>query len=136
MISLPVDPSSIYCYVLVAFNGLYRVLTRSDLLCTIPGYAIGTGAPLDFTIRLNESNTATFSWTAAGGQTGYALHAYPMNGNPPYQIDLPSGATAATDPTGGIVICYVLVAKSGDAAIGVTNALCGVPGFSSFAPTP
>jgi uncharacterized repeat protein (TIGR01451 family) len=135
-ISLEADPNSIHCFVLVAFDGSYRLLTRSDMLCTIPGYVIGTGAPSDFTIRLNESTSATFSWTAPGGQTGYVLHAYPMNGNPPYQIDLPTDAGAVTDPTGGIVTCYVLVAKSGDDVIGVTNALCAVPGFSSFSPTP
>jgi hypothetical protein len=56
----------------------------------------------------------------------------PIDGGSPRVTALPATATGASDATGGIFTCYVLVATAGGAALGNTDVLCAIPGAGSF----
>jgi hypothetical protein len=97
----------------------------------IPNARSPTGAPADFTLRLNESSTAHLSWgPPAGGHDGYTLLVLGPDQAPP--ILLGAAVTATTHDTGGQPRCYVLMAESGGVASGNTDVLCGVPGQADF----
>lgn len=125
-------PSTLNCY-LVAPVSATSTLGLSDLLCAFDGLAAGTAIPGGFTLGLNQSSTATLSWTApAGGADSYALVTLPLFGGAPTSISLPGTAASTTHATGGLPMCYVLVAFQG-AANGSTNLLCGIPGVATLA---
>jgi hypothetical protein len=117
------------CYMLVPVAGA-SALGRSDFLCWLANTLTSVGAPQNFTMRLNESNTATFTWTGplGGGQTSYVL--VPFGGQP---ITLPGTATSATAPaTPGTFACYALLALQGQSTMGFTNVHCGFAGLAQL----
>jgi hypothetical protein len=119
------------CYVLLVMNGS-NVAAVSDMLCVAIGVMTATGSPTGFALSLNQGTTASLSWGAPGGQTGYTLFAIPMTGGAVRPIALTATATAATDATGGAMTCYLLAAMNGATTTGVTDILCGVPGVALF----
>jgi hypothetical protein len=119
------------CYVLLPL-GATGVLGRSDLLCTLPGSASGSGAPPDMGVQLNQSTMATLAWSAPGGQTGYLLQTIPLDGSAPGSLALPAGATRALHETGGTPTCYVLQVLSGATVTGWSETLCAAPGQSTL----
>lgn len=120
----PADP--LVCYILVALDGA-TPLGNSDLLCAFRNARSGAG-PSDFSIRLDQSTTATLSWGVAAGANAYQL--FPLGGVP---ISLPANATTATHQTAGAATCYVMFALSGATAIGNSDLLCGLPGAATLA---
>lgn len=82
-------------------------------------------APGDFTIRLNQSFVASFTWTAPSGQDGYLLA--PLGGAP---VAVAGTATSTTYTLSGPT-CFALIATSGGTAIGITDVLCGIPGVAT-----
>lgn len=115
------------CYVLLPLDG-GSPIGASDLLCVIPNTRSATGAPQEFTLRLQQSNVASFTWTSppGGGQDGYVLVLLGASA-----IRLSGTATAAVHSMSGPT-CYVLVATSGSRPTGNTDGVCGVPGFSTL----
>jgi hypothetical protein len=127
----------VYCHAVFPVGqaaGMTSVLGMSDLLCSMTGLRSATGVPANFTIRLNQSSTASLTWASPGlpGITGYQLLVIPTDGSPIRQQTLPSTATSATDNTAGITTCYVVIAMVGSTAAGNTDAICGVPGVSTI----
>jgi glucose/arabinose dehydrogenase len=120
------------CYMVLPFRGSPpAAIANSDLLCMIPNARSPTGAPADFTLRLNESSTAHLSWgPPTGGHDSYTLLVLGPDQAPP--ILLGAAVTATTHDTGGQPRCYVLMAESGGVARGNTDVLCGVPGQADF----
>jgi hypothetical protein len=115
------------CYALLPVAGAPPApIGSSDLLCLLPNTASARGSPQSFTIRLDQSNTATFNWIAPGGQTGYVL--VPIGGSPTV---LPSGATTTTHLMAGST-CYTLVAINTQGIQGNTDVLCAIPGVASL----
>jgi hypothetical protein len=119
----------VYCYSLAPMS-LSTMLGLSDSLCVVPRTRRGTGVPEQFTLRLNQSATASLSWGSPGGQSAYILAAVPMNGTGPRFVPLEGSVTSITDATGGVPTCYVLVAASESTVVGSTDVLCAVPGAS------
>lgn len=82
--------------------------------------------------ELNQSNTATLTWSPAGFPADSVLVAIPLGGASPRLAILGSQVDTATDDTAGVPTCYVLVARAGGATLGSTNTLCGFPGVASL----
>ena len=131
----PAWPPTLNCYVLVPL-GPAGLLGVSDALCARQGLASPAvaGAPQNFTLRLNESATASLSWSGLGGHLGSLLLAVPFDGRPPRVTWLPVSASSATDATGGVFTCYQLhaVYSTGSAQ---TDLVCGLPGVAQFPAT-
>lgn len=122
----------LYAVLPVASGG--AALGVSDLLGYLPNLQTSTGAPTNFAVALDQSPTATLTWTAPGGQTGYTLYAIPANGAAQRTQTLPATATSATDNTGGVPTIYVLAALSGQNLLGNTNGLIVFPGIATVHP--
>jgi hypothetical protein len=122
--------NGLHCYAALPLGG-GGSLGLSDMLCVIANTRSGTAA-VDYTLRLNQSTTASLSWTAPGGQTGYVLIAMPLTLGPWRVTSLPAGAASATDDTGGVPTCYTLLTLSGSTVTGTTDPLCGVPGVATL----
>ena len=129
----PAPAPTLNCYVLFPL-GASGPLGQSDFLCAQLGLRSASGVPGNFTLRLNQSATASLSWTAPGGQFGYALLALPLDGSPPRTPQFALGTTSATDATGGVATCYMLFAGF-SAGPSNTNLACGVPGTAQFSVT-
>ena len=123
--------AALYCYLLIPLDQA-TALGLSDTLCVLPNTRSGATVPPEFTLRLNQSMTASFSWSNAPGADGFVLVALPLNGAPAYFKPLGANAVTTTDPTGGVPTCYLLVASSGSAPMGNTDILCAVPGVSNL----
>ena len=120
-------PAGLACYILVPVGIGTAPLALSDMLCL--GTAVQAGAaPGSFTIRMNQSTNASLSWTSPGPQTGYVLIA--LDGSP--STELAASATSVTLPLGAASRCYILVARIGTSAIGLTDVLCGFAGVTTF----
>lgn len=128
---------SVYCYVLVVV-GAGGPIGNSDVLCGAAGSGSSTGGPRDFTIQLNESNTATLTWQPPAGGTvdGYQLQVMPLRGGTS-SVTLAAGGSSGTTThaTGGAATCYELRAMRGGSAVGTTPLLCGVPGVATVGAT-
>jgi hypothetical protein len=124
--------ATLYCYIIIPLDQV-TPLGLSDALCLLPNTRSGVTIPGEFTLRLNESMTASLSWLTAPGANGYVLVAIPMNGAPARASVLGANEVTATDPTGGVPTCYLLVAASGTTPIGNTDILCAVPGAATLA---
>ena len=110
------------------------IVYQSDMLCLVPNGASAVGAPQDLALRLDQSRTARLSWVApqGGGQDGYILVAFRIDGAaPPAIINLTGGATATTHDTAGSETCYILFATAGGNVLGNTDVLCAIPGFAT-----
>lgn len=122
----------VYCYVL-APSSVGGLLGLSDLLCGMTGMRIGTVLPVNFTLSLKQSPTATMTWSApVGGVDAYLLQVIPLNGTPVSTVPLGGGVTTFTSaalPAAGS--CFQLIAFKAS-EFGTTNVLCGVPGISSI----
>jgi uncharacterized delta-60 repeat protein len=108
----PAPPPTLNCFVLVPF-GPAGPLGVSDALCARQGLASPVGAPQAFTLRLNQSSTASLSWADPPGTVGSVLVALPLDGRPPRYQPLAASTTSATDATGGAF--HLLPARRGDA---------------------
>jgi hypothetical protein len=125
------DPA--HCYLLIPM-GPTGVLGLSDHLCRLPNTASASGAPSQFSLRLNQGNNATLSWAPTPGAEAYILLAVPLNGTPPRFIPVPGFASAAIDATMGVPTCYAAIPVVNGQATGNSELLCGVPGFSTLGP--
>jgi len=119
-----------YCYVAMPWSDS-APLGTSDQICVYPHAHSASGAPDQFTLRLNESNTASLDWTGPAGEDGYVLEALPQSG-PPRLIPFAANVTSAVDDTGGIPTCYLLAPMAGGSMLGNSDMLCGVPGTSTI----
>jgi hypothetical protein len=97
----------------------------------MPGLRSGTPADA-FTLRLNQSTTATLSWTPPPGAPGAEYLLAALNGNGLRVVPLAAGTTTATDNTAGQPVCYALFAFAGGQTIGTTDIICGIPGVSTL----
>jgi hypothetical protein len=123
-----------YCYLLVS-SAPPNLFGLSDLLCRFPGGQNGV-APGNFTLRLNQTQTATMNWTTPSTSfTDYLLTIVPLDGSAATSQVLSSSQTAFSHPTGGKPTCYILATRSGSTVIGNTDALCAVPGISNLGAT-
>jgi glucose/arabinose dehydrogenase len=125
-------PEDAYCYVVLPMLGS-TALGLSDLMCAWPHVAQGSQAPAQFTLRLDETTTATLTWLGPGSQDAYILLVLPTDGSPQETIGLSGGAAMTTHSTRGVPTCYVLVALAGTQVLGNTAALCGVPNVQTLA---
>lgn len=101
---------------------------NSDALCLVPNTGSSIGGPRLFSVQLDGSGVATFTWAASAVavEDGYRL--MPLGGNP---VDLPSSTNRATQAMAGPT-CYSLLATLRGAPLGNTDVLCGFPGLARF----
>jgi hypothetical protein len=120
------------CYMVHALGESASSLANSDGLCVLPRLGFGSplfgSIPAEFSLSLNESNTATLTWGRARGHLAYVLVAL----SPTRSRLLPAEATRATDDTGGRLTCYALLSVNQQGPIGMPDVLCAVPGLASF----
>jgi hypothetical protein len=130
-------PETINCYAAFPANGS-DVLGRSDLLCYLPESRSLANVPGEVEIRLWQSQTATvLFYDPPPGTTAFAVRAYPMDGGPHRTYFVGPAATSIGDDTGGVATCYVVfVLGEQYAIVGNADALCAVPGYSTFVPPP
>ena len=126
-------PDQFECYAAVPISPV-GVLGSSDWLCAAPNTASPTGRPGSFSLRLDQGNLASLSWTAPGGQQSFVLAEVPLNGSPSRTLVLPATTLSAIDDTEGIPTCYVLVATVGTQNAGNSEMLCALPGLSNLYP--
>jgi subtilisin family serine protease len=130
----PPATESAACYLVVGLGGsppsVADVRGLSDLLCVMAGAGSGA-APADFQVQLNQSQTATLSWTPVGSPSGYVVNVVRFDGSSPPPISLPATARSTPHDTGGQATCYQLQAMNGSAVLGTTRTLCAVPGVAS-----
>jgi hypothetical protein len=85
-----------------------------------------------FTLTLDQTTNATLTWTAPiGGVTSYLLQRVPLDGSPPTPVALGGGVLSSIQAVPAAGMCFQLVAFNGP-AFGVTNLICGLPGFSTL----
>ncbi len=120
-----------FCYVLLPTGTESSFM--SDVLCTLANTRSLAGAPQSFTIRLNQSFTASFTWSPppAGDQTSYLLVKLGELGGASAPTTLPATATTATHVMQGPT-CYILLALAGNAIRGHSDVVCGVPGIGNI----
>lgn len=128
----------IYCYFVVPVDAGGGFLGVSDALCAQPGNHGGPGSVLPgaFALSLNQTDTATMTWTGpAGGADGYTLVVLPLDGSPPSLLPLPGSATSYEFETFAVYHCFILVGKRAGAPDGNTDPLCALPGVSTLGPS-
>jgi hypothetical protein len=116
-------PGGIYCYMVVSFNAVGN--RQSDILCALRNTRTASGAP-EVKLRLNQSNTASLSWTppAGGGHTGYNVRVLVGTATPP--APLGPAATGVNVPINGLT-CFQVDAVGR----GSSDMLCAIPGAST-----
>jgi hypothetical protein len=124
-------PGQFSCYLLVPL-GAAGVLGNSDALCSIRGSASGAAGPQQTGIQLNQSTMTTLAWTPPGGQTGYTVYTFPLNGAPASSFTLAAPLRRTMHDTGGVPTCYIVAAMSGAAIAGTSDVLCALPGNASL----
>ncbi|MGE3912883.1 MAG: hypothetical protein AB7K36_26230 [Chloroflexota bacterium] len=129
----PAYDGNLNCYTVFPL-GQNGPLAQSDVLCAQLGHRNETSEPLAFTLRLNQSSTATLSWGSLFWASGYLLLAVPTDGSPFRVLDLPETTTQVTDETGGVFTCYELYVRDRGGSVGNlrTDVACGLPGMSAF----
>jgi hypothetical protein len=122
--------SGAVCYVLIPTGVDPPVI--SDVLCVVRNTRSPIGGPQQVAIRLDQSSTATLTWSGPlfGGQTGYQL--FPLGDTPTAPLLLPGSATSASVAMNGPT-CYLLIVLSGTTAIGTGDIVCGIPGAATVA---
>lgn len=113
------------CYALLPIG--LDIQAVSDVVCIARETSSGT-FPADFTLRLNQSTSATLTWTPPATHTGFIL----VIGNGVPAIELPAGSTTTTVPLGSIANCFTLVVMNGATSVGWTDLLCALSGQSTF----
>ncbi len=120
-----------FCYVLqpTGIGGNFL----SDYLCTLANTRSFTNTPRNFTIRLNQSNTASFTWNEPieGGQTGYILFPLGELGGSTAPRVLSGSATSTSHLMQGPT-CFVLLVLNGNTSRGNSDVVCGVPGIGNI----
>jgi hypothetical protein len=121
------------CYVLIPTGVNPPVL--SDVLCVVLHTRSPVGGPQQVAIRLDQSSTATLTWSAPllGGQTGYLL--YTLGDTLTAPVVLAGSATSASVAMQGPT-CFLLIVLSGTTATGNGDIVCGVPGVATVARAP
>lgn len=121
------------CYTLHAL-GFLGSIGNSDTLCMYPNTRSASNAPPHVGIQLNQSNTATVTWTpASGSPDSYLLWAFPQSAGATPRLQIASSALlSAQDDTQGITTCYVVNAMSNGATIGTSDIMCAIPGQSTL----
>lgn len=119
-----------YCYVLAPLNGT-TPLGLSDAYCYLPRTHAGT-APSNFAVQLNQSATATLTWTAPGGQSGYTMALIPLSGGSTTTSTIAGAATSFSANIGSADMCFVLIAQAGATVLGNSDALCALPGITTL----
>jgi hypothetical protein len=127
------NPVDIACYVTLVQGGNPPGAVsygQTDSICLFRVTPDGP-TPLSFKLQLDELPTSKLSWTAPPGRApqGYTLLAIPTDGSGVQFLPQGPGATSATHPTGGKVVCYELLVAGG----GKTDALCAFPNASTLA---
>lgn len=122
----------VYCYALAATGGT-GFLGLSDLECALAGLQAGTVVPGAFRLALNQTATATLTWTPpSGGADAYLLVVIPLDGSPDSSVSLGGSAVSATHAVVPAGTCFQLTAFKGT-AFGLTDVVCGMPGVTTFA---
>jgi hypothetical protein len=116
------------CYVLVPTGVAPAVV--SDILCYVPNARSPIGAPESIAVRLDQSSTATVTWTAPtfGTPTNYLVFA--LGATPTVPTFLPATTTSASIPISGTT-CFVVLALTGPTATGISDMVCAVPGVAT-----
>jgi hypothetical protein len=120
-------PGGLNCYLLFSIGT--SAAAQSDLECAAMGFHTPSGAPDNFTLRLNQSNTATLSWVAPPGVAFDSYLFVPFGGSP--QV-LPVGMTSVPVPIAGPT-CFAVGLVNNGALLGYSDMLCGFPGASTLA---
>jgi uncharacterized protein YkwD len=123
-------PDGLVCYALLPQGTNPQQF--SDLLCAIKGFR-GLTPPTNFTLRLNQSTTAAFTWLppAGGNPNGYIL--VKLGG--PNQNLIGTVTSTLGAATAGQLNCWALAATNAAGQItGWTDFECGLPGFSTLNP--
>ena len=108
------------------------MLGLSDLLCGMAGQQAGTAIPGSFALTLNQTATATMTWTTpAGGADSYLLQRIPLDGTPIDNVPLAGGAITAGEAVTAAGTCFPRIAFQA-AAFGTSDVPCGVPGVSTL----
>jgi hypothetical protein len=122
-----VPGTGLVCYVLAILRPDGRA-DLSDLLCTLAGTRGGAQAPpQDFTLRLNQSTTASFTWTPTAGATGYALVSTAGD-----LVPLRTDAVSTSVLIRGFT-CFTLAAIT-SVSVSYPDFVCGLPGVSTLSP--
>jgi hypothetical protein len=123
-------PAGLDCYALFVLGTTPQ--GQSDLECAVVGFGSVAGAPQAFTLRMNQSGTASLSWAppSGGGQDGYLL--VTIGG---LAQSLSASANSASVPINGLT-CFALGAVRNGALMGYSDLLCGLPGFSNLGSGP
>jgi phospholipase C len=123
-------PSGVACYAVQPFGASQPGI--SDLECAVAGFHSTTGAPLNFALKMNQSNIATLSWNppAGGKPTNYLVAT--LGGPAPQTVS--GNQTSTTIQATGPVACAAIAALDTNGnKTGNTDFLCGVKGMSTFA---
>jgi len=102
----------------------------SDLLCIQVGFHSFFGAPRDFTLRLNQSSTASMTWTAPQGITPDSYHVVALGKG---QVIVGASTTSFSVPIPGLT-CFVVSTVNNGGVSGFTDLECGLPGFTNLGP--
>lgn len=120
------------CYTVVPVNAANGLLGMSDFLCFLPGFKAGDVDINDFSIGLNQSNTASLTWRAPEfGADSINIVIAPLDGSAPTAVTLPGTAISFNRPTGGVGHCFLLVAKKAGGTDGLSDVACAFPGLST-----
>jgi len=122
-------PPGLVCYALLIAGT--NPQKYSDAFCALVGFRTPTGSPQIFTARLNQSNTASLTWSPppGGGQDSYLL--VTLGGT---AQTLPGTTTSISLPANGLT-CYALGARQNEVLMGYADIVCGLTGFSNLGPT-
>lgn len=117
------------CYVLTPVRDGVGV-GLSDFLCAQRGIRSGPTPPIGITLSLNQSNTATLTWSAPSGLVDfYALMVFTPDNPAGQVIGIDRSARQFDHDTRGLPACYLLAGFRGE-VMGVSDMMCGVPGFA------
>ncbi len=100
----------------------------SDLECAYVGFRSPTSAPQGFTLKLNQSSIASFTWgpPSGGGSDGYLLAQFGGG-----SVPLGASVSSASAPANGLT-CFAVGATQGGALLGYSDLACGWPDFSTL----
>ncbi|MSQ09906.1 MAG: hypothetical protein EXR52_02730 [Dehalococcoidia bacterium] len=93
------------CYTVVPVNAANVLLGLSDFLCFLPGFKNGDVDINDFSIGLNQSNTARLTWRVPEfGADSINIVVAPLDGGVPTAVTLPGTAISLTTQPAGWAI--------------------------------
>ncbi len=119
-------PAGVACYALLPLGTTPQAI--SDFVCTIVGFHTATGSPQSFTLRLNQSSSASLSWAPPANTTPDFYILVPLGG----QGQALAGSSTSTSLSASGLACYFLAALRANTVLGYTDILCGLPGISNL----